>query len=420
MQPFTEVFLSEIIGKPVIDKIGNHVGVVQDLAVTRQQAYPPVCAVLVQRQGQISAVRTAQVGVLNRQIVSLTEVRDRLQPAALTGQELLLRRNLLDKQIVDINGAKVVRINDLKIVQVDEHYRLVAADIGLRGLARRLGVERWLQKVLRWLHLALPDKLVSWDYVEPVDADLSAVKLSVPYKRLAALHPYDLAQIVSELSAQQRTAIFHSLDDKTAAETLAEMETDVQAAIIANMNKDRAADILEKMPSDDAADVLNELNEDQAQELLGLMESTEAADVRELREYDDDEAGSLMTTEFIALPEHLTAQETIDKLRELAPGAETIYYVYIVDAAGKLTGVISLRELIIAAPQAKLRDFMHTKIYSARDDGSVAEAVSLISKYNLLALPVVDADGAMQGIITVDDAIDAVLPRRPRLLRLYR
>lgn len=420
MQPFTEVFLSEIIGKPVIDKIGNRAGVVQDLAVARQQAYPPVCAVLVQRHDQTIAVRTTQVGVLNRQIVSLNEVRDRLQPAALTGQELLLRQNLLDKQIVDINGAKVVRINDLKIVQVDDHYRLVAADIGLRGLVRRLGIERWLQKALRLLHLTLPDKLVSWDYVEPVDADLSAVKLSVPYKRLAALHPYDLAQIVSELSVQQRAAIFHSLDDKTAAETLAEMETNVQAAIIANMNKDRAADILEKMPSDDAADVLNELNEDQAQELLGLMESTEAADVRELREYDDDEAGSLMTTEFIALPEYLTAQETIDKLRELAPGAETIYYVYIVDANGRLTGVISLRELIIAAPQAKLRDFMHTKVYAAKDNAPVAEAVSLISKYNLLAVPVVDADGAMLGIITVDDAIDAVLPRRPRLLRLYR
>ena len=414
MHPFTEVFVSELIDKLVIDKVGNRVGRVVDVLIKPEAGFPKVCGVEVKRRWETVVVGDDHIAMLNKQIVSLTIVREEIQSAVLTGGELHLRRDLLDRQIVDTDGARVVRVNDLKITQVNNEYRLVAVDIGFRGLARRLGAERALRRVAELVQRPLPEKLISWGNVDLITPDLSAIKLSVSQGKLAALHPYDIAQIVSELGTQERSAIFQTLDDEKAAETLAEMETEMQASIIEGMSKDRAADILEIMASDDAADVLNELDDAKAEELLGLMEHEEAAEVKELREYDEDEAGSLMTTEYIALPENLTADETINKLRELAPEAETIYYIYVVDAEEHLAGVLSLRELIIAGPDTRLADIMQRRIIAVGDEAPIEDAVSLIRKYDLLAVPVMDKDQKLVGIITVDDVIDAVIPPRKR------
>lgn len=414
MQPFTEVFVSQLIDKLVIDKIGNKVGKVTDVLIMPESGFPKVCGVQVKRRFETVIIGDAQIAMLNKQIVSLGIVREEVATAPLSGDEFFLRRDLLDRQIVDINGAKVVRVNDLKLTQVNNEYRLVAVDIGFRGLVRRLGVERPLKKVAGWFAKGLPEKLISWDYVDLITPDLSAIKLSVAQGKLAALHPYDIAQIVSELGTQERSAIFQTLDAEKAAETLAEMETEMQASILEGMSKDRAADILEAMASDDAADVLNELPDAKAEELLDLMEHEEAAEVKELREYDEDEAGSLMTTEYISLPENLTADATINQLRKLAPEAETIYYIYVVDAEDHLAGVLSLRELIIAGPEVKLADIMRKRIISVGNEAPVKEVINLIRKYDLLAVPVIDGDNKLVGIITVDDVIDTVMPKRRR------
>lgn len=417
MQPFTEVFVSELINKLVIDKIGNRVGRVTDVLIKPETSYPRICGVEVKRRWETVVIGDSNIAMLNKQIVSLSIVRDDVQAADLSDDEIYLRRDLLDRQIVDTDGARVVRVNDLKITQVNNEFRLVAVDIGFRGLVRRLGAERPLRRVAGVFNRTLPEKLISWANVDLITPDLSAIKLSVSQGRLATLHPYDIAQIVGELGTQERSAIFQTLDDEKAAETLAEMETEMQASILEGMSKDRAADILEMMASDDAADVLNEMSDDKAEELLDLMEHEEAADVKELREYDEDEAGSLMTTEFISLAENLTAEETINKLREMAPEAETIYYIYVVDAEEQLVGVLSLRELIIAKPKTRLADIMRKRIVAVGDTAPIEDAISLIRKYDLLAVPVADADKKLVGIITVDDVIDAVLPRKRNLLK---
>ena len=414
MQPFTEVFVSELIGKLVIDKIGNRVGRVADLLIKPESGFPMICGVAVKRRRETVVVGHDHIAMLNKQIVSLKIVRDEVRPTAVDGDEIYLLRDLFDRQIVDTDGARVVRVNDLKITQVNNEFRLVAVDIGFRGLVRRLGVERTLRRLAGLFNRSLPERLISWGDVDLITPDLSAIKLSVSQGKLAALHPYDVAQIVSELGAQERSAIFRSLDNEKAAETLAEMETEMQASILEGMDKDRAADILEMMSSDDAADVLNELPDEQAKELLDLMEVEEAADVKELREYDEDEAGSLMTTEYIALPENLTAEATINELRRLAPEAETIYYIYVVDADEQLVGVLSLRELIIARPDTRLADIMRTRIVTVGDKAPIADVINLIRKYDLLAVPVTDSDKKLVGIITVDDVIDAVIPVRKR------
>lgn len=413
---FTEVFVSELIGKLVIDKIGNRVGKVADILILPHASFPRVCGIEVMRPGGSVVVADNHIALLNKQIVSLDVLREDISNNPLPAGAIYLRRDLMDRQIVDINGAKVERINDLKLSQIHQEYRLLAVDIGVRGLVRRLGVERIFTSLARLFQKEIPEKLISWDYVEFITADLSSVKLSVSRRKLAELHPYDIAQIVSKLSAQDRTAIFQTFDNETAAETLVEMEADVQAAILEGMSKDRAADILEIMASDDAADVLNELPAEKAEEILQLMEDEDAAEVKELRNYDENEAGSLMTTEYIALSEQLTADETISKLRELAPEAETIYYIYVVDDEEHLTGVLSLRELIIARPETQLRSIMHSKIMAVQDTAPVEDAIGIIRKYDLLAVPVVANNGKLVGIITVDDVIDAVLPQRRRKL----
>jgi Mg/Co/Ni transporter MgtE (contains CBS domain) len=414
MQPFTEVFVSDLIDKLVIDKIGNRVGRVSDVLIKPEAGFPKVCAVAVKRRWETVAIGEAYVLMLNKQIVSLNIVREDVRAAALTGDELYLRRDLLDRQIVDTDGARVVRVNDLKITQVNSEFRLVAVDIGFRGLVRRLGAERPLRRLAAMVGHNVPEKLISWGNVDLITPDLSAIKLSVSQGKLAALHPYDIAQIVGDLGTQERSAIFQTLDNERAAETLVEMETEMQASILEGMSKDRAADILEIMSSDDAADVLNELPDEKAEELLDLMEHEEAADVKGLREYEENEAGSLMTTEYIALPETLTADATINELRKLAPEAETIYYIYVVDAEEHLAGVLSLRELIIARPDTKLAAIMHTRTVAVGDEAPIDDVISLIRKYDLLAVPVTDIDQKLVGIITVDDVIDAVIPPRKR------
>ncbi|HWQ62164.1 MAG TPA: CBS domain-containing protein [Negativicutes bacterium] len=414
MQPFTEVFVSDLIDKLVIDKIGNKVGRVSDVLIRPQAGFPKVCAVEVKRRWETVPVGEAYIAMLNKQIVSLNIVREELHAATLNGDELHLRRDLLDRQIVDTDGARVVRVNDLKITQVNNEFHLVAVDIGFRGLVRRLGVERTMRHVAEMLGRQVPEKLISWGNVDLITPDLSAIKLSVSQGKLAALHPYDIAQIVGDLGTQERSAIFQTLDNERAAETLVEMETEMQASILEGMSKDRAADILEIMSSDDAADVLNELSDEKAEELLELMEHEEAADVKELREYEENEAGSLMTTEYIALPENLTADATINEIRRLAPEAETIYYIYVIDADEQLVGVLSLRELIVAKPETRLAEIMQTRIIAVGDKAPIDDAISLIRKYDLLAVPVTDGEKKLTGIITVDDVIDAVIPPRKR------
>lgn len=414
MQPFTEVFVSQLIDKLVIDKVGNRVGRVGDVLIRSEAGFPKVCGVEVKRRWETVVVGDDHIAMLNKQIVSLNIVREEVESGTFSGDELYLRRDLLDRQIVDTDGARVVRVNDLKITQVNNEFRLVAVDIGFRGLVRRLGAEKAMRRVAGMLGRSVPEKLISWGDVDLITPDLSAIKLSVSQGKLAALHPYDIAQIVGDLGTQERSAIFQTLDNERAAETLAEMETEMQASIIEGMSKDRAADILEMMASDDAADVLNELPDDTAEELLDLMEHEEAAEVKELREYEEDEAGSLMTTEYISLPENLTADETINELRRLAPEAETIYYIYVVDAEEHLAGVLSLRELIIAKPDTKLADIMRTRIITVGDEAPTDDAISIIRKYDLLAVPVTDSDNKLVGIITVDDVIDAVIPPRKK------
>ena len=328
-----------------------------------------------------------------------------------------LARDVLDKQIVDLDGRRVVRVNDLQLTEVRGELLLVAADIGVRGILRRLGLEGLGKAVARLFGRNLPMVLVAWNVVAPLEpqaAEAAAagdeLRLRISGKRIAKLHPADIADIVEELGAKDRKAVFEALEEDIAADTLEEMELEDQVSVIEHMDAERASDILEEMPPDEVADILAEIPEHRAKEILGLMEREERDDVQELLAYREDTAGGLMTTEFVAVREDLTAQQCIDALRRMEPDAESIYYVFVVDDQEHLQGVLSLRDLIVASPDRPIREIMIRNVVTVRLDASAEEVAAVLSKYNLLAVPVLDEEDRLQGIVTVDDVLDEVLP----------
>jgi CBS domain-containing protein/sporulation protein YlmC with PRC-barrel domain len=415
-----EIFVSEVYKKPVLDQTGEEIGRLKDIIVGLGEPFPAVTSVVISAGKDTYLVPWDMINLFNRRVISVNARMDALKPSEVASSDILICRDLLDKQIVDINGAKLVRVNDLELGDVKGKLCLVAADIGLRGLLRRIGVEKRGEKALALFKYKLQRKLISWTYVQTVEPKLTRLTLTVSRQKVSSLHPADLAEIISEVSQKERTAIFGSLDVDTAAEALHELEPRVQADIIDDMSKERASDILERMPPDEAADVLGDLPEAKAQELINLMEKEEAEDVQELMEHEDNTAGGLMTTEFLAFPPDMTVEEAIKELRLEAPNVETIYYLYIVDQNEHVNGVVSLKNLILAMPQALLSDIMLTPVKTLPLDAEQKDVAEFVSKYNLLAAPVVDENGAIRGIVTVDDVVDFLLPTASRKKRRKR
>ncbi len=415
------IFLSDFLRADVIDVGQRRVGSVRDLLVRMGDPYPVVVALALRSSRKLpdvidwGAVRQGESNEL-----ALNVATTALKEYQATKDVIWLARDVLDKQIVDTDGRRVVRVNDLQLQVSAGNLLLVGVDVGARGLLRRLGAEGLGKRVSRLTGRNIPQRLISWDAVDPVHSDEESVKLRISHRKLAKMHPADIAEIVEQLGGRDRDAIFQSLDDEIAADTLEESSDEVQAQIIARLDDDRAADILEAMAPDEAADILGDLPEERRETIIAAMEAEEAEDVEELLSYEEDTAGGLMTTEFVAVPAGLTAEQTIDKLRELEPDAESIYYVYVVDDDEHLLGVLSLRDLIVAKPLTLITDFMIERVVAVPLDARPEDVAAVMAKYNFLAVPVVDDDDRMQGIVTIDDAMDTVMPaavrRRARTL----
>src|ERR687896_1247459 len=416
------LYLSQAIGRPVRDPQGEPIGKVADLIVAIGDRYPPVTGLVVatDRRRRIflpwSDVASFDEGGARLRTSKLDIDRFRQRP-----NELLLYQDLQDKQIVDIDGRKVVRVNDLRLDHIEGRLHLVAVDVGAAGLLRRLGIEGPFRTLARNLKVSVPERYIDWEDVDPLESSIASIRLRVPHQGLRELHPADLASIIDELAPRDRAGILASLDDEAAADAIEEMEPDTQVEVLEDLEPERAADILEEMSPDDAADLIADLSDAARAEILPLMETDEAEEVRELLGYPEDTAGGIMTTAYIAIPSSLTASQTIDRLRELEPDAETIYYIYVVDDDGRLVGVLSLRDLIVAHPDAPVADFMYDEPVAVGTLTDQEEVAQVVARYNLLAVPVVDDDGRLVGIVTVDDAIDTVLPTawKRRLPKLF-
>ncbi|HEY0443199.1 MAG TPA: CBS domain-containing protein [Candidatus Limnocylindrales bacterium] len=416
------LYLSQAIGRPVLDRGGEPIGKVADLIVAVGDRYPPVTGLVVvtDRRRRIFLPWTS-VGTLDAAGARLSTTTIDLDRFKQRPNEILLATDLMDKQIVDIDGRKVVRVNDLRLDEIEGVLHLVAVDVGAAGLLRRLGVAGAFRIIARNLNLPIPERYIDWEDVDPVETSIASIKLRVPHGGLAELHPADLASIIDQLAPRDRAGVLASLDDEAVADAIEEMEPETQVEVLEDLEPGRAADILEEMSPDDAADLVADLSDEAREEILALMERDEAAEVQELLGYPEDSAGGIMTTEFVAVPATLTASQTIDRLREIEPDAETIYYVYVTDDDDRLVGVLSLRDLIVARPETRISDVMIPEPVAVAVTASQDEVAQVVARYNLLAVPVVDIDGRLAGIVTVDDAMDSILPTawKKRLPRLF-
>jgi magnesium transporter len=406
---FTEGFISDLVGRrATINDLP--IGKVTDFVVSKPEAvFPQVDGLVIKTaQGLRYAPIETVAEVDSDGNVALTIAPK--EPAPPEQQELYLVADLLDKQIVDVDGRKIVRINDIEVANTGGRLRVVAADVGLAGLLRRLGLRsfgrRWLTRIGN-----VRRSMIAWDSVAPIrEMNPSQVRLSVKEGRLARLHPSELAEIIGDLSSREALAVVGQLDDETAADAFEHLDTETRKNLIEDIGTERAADIIEEMDADDAADLLAELPEEQQSQLLAEMNAYTAGELRELVKYDEDTAGGLMTTDYVWIYPHRTTEATIRKIREIAPASEFIYYLYVVDKDDHLLGALSLRTLLLALPTAFIDRIMETDLVTVEPQAPAVDVASTIAKYDLLAVPVVDDAGKMLGIVTVDDAIDAIMP----------
>lgn len=411
------LYLSQILGRPIQDVEGEKVATIKDIVVRYgEEDYPPIVGVMARYLRRDFFIRRVQIAGLDEYGVKLNiDVLD-LRPFTRREGEILLAKDVLDKQLIDIDGKRVVRVNDVQMIEAANQWRVTGADVSLQGFLRRLMPKGFYGKRLV--------EVIDWADVGYLATETaSAVQLKSSKDKLSRLHPVEIAQLAETLSPIHRTEIVESLDDEIAADTLEEMSTENQARILEEMDEERAADILEEMSPDDAVDVLGEMDEEKAQELFNLMEDEEKADVAELMPFDKDTAGGLMTTEFVTFPKQLTVAQAISRLREMAETPNMIYYLYVVEEEGswKISGVISLRSLILADPTLPLSHVMREQYQFAHPNDDAEEAAQTIAEYNLLALPVIDDLGEIAGIVTVDDAMEILLPKNidKRLPRLF-
>ncbi len=410
MPLFGELFLSEVIKKPVFDPKGEVLGKMKDAIVIKGDPLPKIAAIIIDRKKQLYRIKWEDINIFNKRIISSYLNADSVRSHEFNEDDLLAVRDILDKQIVDANGAKVVRVNDIKLEGYEGEAVFVAVDVGMRGILRRLGLERGSEEFLRLFNSSLHFNLISWNYIQHLKPKLKTIALTVPRQMLSELHPADIADIISQISRDEGAHLFKDLDIETAAEALSEMEPDMQADIINSLEPEKAADIIEEMPPDEAADVLSDLPTEKAKEILEHIEKEEAEDIQELLGHEEDTAGGLMTNEFLAYRYDISVKEAIEKFRKDAEESENVYYIYVIDDQEKLLGVTSLRELLIAEPDKKLSEIMELKMKTVTPDADEMVAAEIISKYNLLALPVIDGEGYLLGIVAIDDILDRVLP----------
>lgn len=408
------LFLSELLGRPVLAPGGRSLGRVQDLVVHTKDLYPLVNALVLSRP------RSSRVALPWSEVADIEDRALHLKSADLSGfsapvfspEYIPLREAVLDKQVVDMSGAKVERVNDLHLIRVQEHLRLVHVDIGARGLIRRLGWEGAVDQLIDWLFsYRLTDRFISWKYIQLVPSAYShGVQFNFPMRKLSELHPADLAEIVEDLSLHQGSQILTSLDLQTAAQTLSEVDPEVQTSIVGVMDPEQASDIIEEMPPDEAADLLGDLREEVAQDMLEGFEKERAEEVRELLAYDEHTAGGLMTPDFLAVSQDLDVEHTLRNIRQANPPPATLHYIYALDDQQQLAGVVSLRELVLASPQQALAQLMESRISSVSPEAHSREVLALLVKYNLHALPVVDDQLHLKGVVLIEDAIKDLNP----------
>jgi magnesium transporter len=402
------VALSELLGATVRDASGTVRGRVREIAVAPQEHPTRVAYLIVRTAGGERVLPPGAIKSAGARVRTATEAAewDRYTPS---DGVLLLKRDLLDQQIIDVHGRKVVRVNDVELesTPLNSHLLLniVAVDVGARGAIRRLSKGLVPSFTLRALLARIPPRVIPWEYVDLLEIDPARrVKLKIAYEGLAKMHPADIADIVEDLAPAEREAVFETIDEEVAAETLEELDPDVKVSVVESLDKDRAADILEEMDPDAAADLLADLPEERSDAILEEMEPEERQEVTQLLEFGEDTAAGRMTTEYIAVPETASVDAAIDALKTFEGSREALATIYLKGEGQRLVGSVPLVKIAISPASAQLADLSEPYVACAPDTPE-SEVAALFDKYNLITLAVVDEHGRLAGIITADDVI---------------
>jgi magnesium transporter len=430
----TMIFLSTLLRQGVYDSGNQRIGTLNDVCVTLDETFPVVTALVVHPHNgnQDLYIPWSQIHTIetDEHKVPLSVRQSEIIAYEPCENEILLRRDILDKQIVDTQGFRVVKVNDLKLAQIKKTARLVGVDISLGGLLRRLGMQPALDIIGRIIPLHIPERTITWNYVEPLQmvhasatgqlslavagetagatAVIPQVQLNVSHNKLADLRPADIADILEQLDLDEAGAMLDRLDMETAADTLNEVETTLQSELLSELDPERASDLLEHLAPDDAADILADMPQHEAEHLLSLMPASDAQSIRELLRYGSETAGGIMTTEVLALQQESTVSDALLYLRQHSDHLEMVYYLYVTDEDRHLKGVVSLRQLITSEPEILIRDLMDSNVIKVHPTTDQEEVAHIIAKYDLLGVPVVDQEEHLLGLITVDDVIDVI------------
>ncbi len=408
---YSEIYLSSVIGRSVITSAGTEIGTLRDLIMVPGEVFPEVSHLVIRRGRSLALLPWQTVKLFTHIVISTAGITiPELSPFQDHGSEILVRRDLLDKQIVDVDGAKVVRVNDIKLGNLHDKLCIFTVDIGFRGILRRLGYERLGEQVARTLRKDIPTAEISWEYVQPIEMNSSKLALNIARNQMNEIHPADLADILENIPIQSIKTVLETIDAETTGETLYELEPEMRNLVINQLDSEQASDILEEMEPDEAADVLADLPEQKAQELLELMDEENAEEIQELLEHEDDTAGGLMNSDYFRLSPDATVASALVSLRQAYEELNEIHYGYVVNEENRPEGAVSIRQLLTNPPEMPLTDLMDEDLVTVEVGEELTETLELMTKYDLLALPVLDTDGTMAGVLTVDDLLQHMLP----------
>ena len=414
------LYLSRIVGKKILSEDLKCIGVIKDLLVDAAYAHtgdeptrPVVCALRVKTNEGIRFLDVRSL-IIEKQRSGHRFICSKAVdiPAAEAESRLHLVENVLDKQIVDINGRKLVRVNDVRLVYIESGLHAIAVDVGLEGILRRIGIETPFKSLFSLFKLHFPSEFILWDDVAAVDLGQAGIRLSKTQNKLKRLHPSDLADIIEDLGNVSKTTVFAALDEEHAADVLEEMEEDEQINLIERLPVEKAADVLEKMPADEAADIIEELEADKAEKLLQEMDQETSEEVRELLGYSDSMVGSIMTTDYLAFRQYMSVNDTLRVLRTQKPEADVIYSLFITDDSNKLISSVSLRDIVVSEPDIPLTNIMDKNPQYVYDTDKLDSLAEIVEKYDLLAIPVIDESKHLQGVVVIDDIVEDLLDKR--------
>lgn len=411
------IYFTELENLPTYDARGEYLGRLVDLGINPSENALQVAYYFVRTpKKQLCCVGRGQISTISVRALQTSVSAGDLQCFTPDEGLILIKKDVLDQQIIDVNDQKVVRVIDVDFdIQPNEKQtdlRILAVNVGAAAAARRLLQGVLAKHRIRRITSVLPTQTIPWEFVSLIEPDPARrVKLRISYNRLAELHPADLADILEELSRDEQRSVLESLDDETAAEAVSEIPTRMQVALLNSLSAGRAADIVEEMAPDEAADVLLELSPETSAEVLANMEAEEANEVRGLLGFEENTAGGLMTTEFPLLVDTCTVGDAITALKGYSGPLESVHSVYLIEPSCVLTGVIPIARLLVSEKNIPLKQLSTEALISLPFHADEKTVLGTFRKYNLLTLPVVDDNGRLLGVVTADDVLELVIKK---------